>query len=229
MRGHLVPSCISFILYWPLNGTRANLRQIETFIWKGGCVPVTIHHACRWNILFRKQMNMKTNFRWPSMVRWFALVFQFSARRRRRDVIVKYNYSVSCRLFLTPGSSPSFSLVLGIVRGSTNDRLVSRWAEAIQSHRLWSNDIAQSGKLIEISGVSSFSTTRFSLAADCFRNFPRVSRTLVNILFLWSTTNITFRTQRVLLAANPIELERNLFLPICSLFYSSTYDISRTE
>lgn len=46
-------------------------------------------------------------------VRWFGLVFQFSARRRRRrrcrDVIVKYDYSVSRRLFLTPGSSPSFS------------------------------------------------------------------------------------------------------------------------
>lgn len=60
-------------------------------------------------------------------VRWFGLVFQFSARRRRRrrDVIVKYDYSVSRRLFLTPGSSPSFSLVLATVRWSTNDRSVS--------------------------------------------------------------------------------------------------------
>lgn len=83
---------------------------------------------------FGKQMNTKTNFRRPSMVRWFGLVFQFSARRRRRDVIVKYNYSVSRRLFLTPGSSPSFSPVLAIVRELTIDRLVSSRTEAIQSH-----------------------------------------------------------------------------------------------
>lgn len=165
--------------------------------------------------------------------RWFGLVFQFSARRRRRrrcrDVIVKYDYSVSRRLFLTPDSPLLHSRLYSQPSGDrqTIDRAQYR-TEAIQSHRLSSNDIAQSGELIEISGARSFST-RFSLAADCFRNFPRVSRTLVNIPFLWSTTNVTFRTQRAVLAANPIGLQLihfcrsipfSIFLPIVFLLYS---------
>lgn len=159
--------------------------------------------------------------------RWFGLVFQFSARRCRRrrcrDVIVKYDYSVSRRLFLTPDSPLLHSRLYSQPSGDrrTIDRAQYR-TKAIQSHRLSSNDIAQSGELIEISGARSFSTMRFSLAADCFRNFPRVSRTLVNIPFLRSTTNVTFRTQRAVFA-NPIELE---LIHFCPLFYLFTYGIS---
>lgn len=166
-----------------------------------------------------KQMNTKTNFRRPSMARWFALVFQFSARRRRRDVIVKYNYSVSRRLFLTPGSSPSLSLVLATV-WSTNNRSVSSWGRSNPiTPTLEQRYRGNPASWLKYPACAVFPRD-FSLAADCSRNFPRVSRALVNISFLWSTTNITFRTQRAILAANPIELERNPFPPICSPFYS---------
>lgn len=94
-----------------------------------------------------KQMNTKTNFRWSSsaLIRPRFSIFRVPSRRRR-DVIVKYDYSVSRILFLTPGSSPSFSLVLATVQWSTNDRSAQyrvRQANTIQSYRLSSNDIAR--------------------------------------------------------------------------------------
>jgi len=186
----------------------------ETFIWKDDeCVPVTIHHACRWNTIYflGKQMNTKLIFDGPS-VRWFGLVFQFSSYRRRR----RCNSEIWLfRLAYIIFNARLFSFILACSR---NRSVIDERSIGIVSSQAGQYDPiiptfeqryrAQSGELIEISGARSFFTMRFSLAADCFRNFPRVSRTLVNIPFLWSTTNVTFRTQRTLLVANPIELER---------------------
>lgn len=159
---------------------RADRRQIETFIRKGGgCVT-----ACRLRFITRadeiyfhgEQMNTKTNFRWPSdSTSFFNFLRAPASPSSPRRIIVKYDYSVSRRLFLTLAFSP---FIPSLAFTTIGDRRTIDWyrvESGVQSGRLSSNDIAQSGELIEISGALSFSATRFSLAADCFRNFPRVS------------------------------------------------------
>lgn len=108
-----IPSRVSAIFYRPLsrNEEGRSARQIETFIRKAGCVTARrsrfITRANGKIYLFGEQMNTKTNFRRPSRRAHSARSFSNFCSRTARRVIVKYDYSVSRRLFLTPGSPPS--------------------------------------------------------------------------------------------------------------------------